>query len=90
MPRTPVGVPHADDPEHAAVDGVERRLVRRAAQCREMRAVDRLVHVPLRVDEPDGYIAAAALLRVAIVTWDAEQRDRAAPLVRVFAPDGTE
>jgi predicted nucleic acid-binding protein len=32
------------------------------------------------------YIAAAVALRVPLVTWDVEQRDRAIPLVEVFAP----
>ena len=33
------------------------------------------------------YIAVAAALRVPLVTWDREQRERAAPIVDVFVPD---
>jgi predicted nucleic acid-binding protein len=33
------------------------------------------------------YIAAAAHLRLPLVTWDAEQRDRAAGIVEVLAPE---
>lgn len=41
----------------------------------------------LRVRGADAvYIAAAAELGLALVTWDAEQRDRAARVVQVLAP----
>jgi len=33
------------------------------------------------------YIAAAARLRLPLVTWDAEQGDRAAEIVEVLVPD---
>lgn len=42
----------------------------------------------LRVRGADAlYIAAAATLRLPLVTWDLEQRDRAAPLVEVLVPE---
>lgn len=43
----------------------------------------------LRAREADAiYITAAATLRLPLVTWDIEQRDRAARLVEVLVPDG--
>ena len=45
----------------------------------------------LRVRGADAvYIAAAAALRLPLVTWDIEQRDRAARLVEVLVPEGRE
>jgi predicted nucleic acid-binding protein len=45
----------------------------------------------LRVRGADAvYVAAAAVLRVPLVTWDVEQRDRAARLVEVLVPEGRE
>ena len=42
----------------------------------------------LRVRGADAiYIAVAATLQLPLVTWDVEQRDRAARLVEVFVPD---
>ena len=42
----------------------------------------------LRVRGPDAvYIAAAAGLRLPLVTWDSEQRHRAARLVEVLVPE---
>jgi len=41
----------------------------------------------LRIRGSDAvYIATAALLRVPLVTWDTEQRDRAARIVNVMSP----
>jgi predicted nucleic acid-binding protein len=34
-----------------------------------------------------AYVAVAASLRLPLVTWDAEQRERAAAIVRVATPD---
>ena len=45
----------------------------------------------LRVRGADAiHIAAAVALRVPVVTWDVEQRDRATSLVEVLAPEGGE
>lgn len=45
----------------------------------------------LRVRGADAlYIAAAVALRLPLVTWDVEQRDRASPLVEVLVPEGGE
>jgi len=33
------------------------------------------------------YVAVAASLRLPLVTWDADQRDRVAAIVRVTSPD---
>ncbi len=45
----------------------------------------------LRVRGADAiYIAAAAALRLPLVTWDIERRDRAARLVEVLVPEGRE
>lgn len=35
------------------------------------------------------YIAAAAMLRLPLVTWDVEQQARAAHVIEILAPDGT-
>ena len=43
--------------------------------------------VRLRLRGADAvYVAAAALLGVPLVTWDVEQRERAAPVVQGWAP----
>jgi predicted nucleic acid-binding protein len=34
------------------------------------------------------YVAAAAMLRLPLVTWDVEQRERAAHAIEILAPDG--
>jgi predicted nucleic acid-binding protein len=34
------------------------------------------------------YVAAAAMLRLPLVTWDAEQRERAAHVIEILSPGG--
>jgi predicted nucleic acid-binding protein len=73
---------------HRAVDAVLRLPALRLLPVDDVlaRAATRLAG-RLRVRGADAiYIAAAAGLRVPLVTWDIEQRDRAARLVEVLVP----
>jgi predicted nucleic acid-binding protein len=43
----------------------------------------------LRLRGPDAvYVATAAILRLPLVTWDTEQRERATQVVDVLVPEG--
>lgn len=80
----------------------EPRLARRAVEAVLRLPALRLVSVDdalartaarlagqLRVQGADAlYIAAAAALRLPLVTWDIEQRDHAAQFVEVMVPEG--
>ena len=45
----------------------------------------------LRVRGADAvYLAVAAALRLPLVTWDAEQRERAGGFIEVLVPEDTE
>jgi predicted nucleic acid-binding protein len=59
-----------------AVDDVLARMAARLAGRLRVRGADAI------------YLAVAASLRLPLVTWDIEQRDRAAPLVEVLVPTG--
>ncbi len=60
------------------VDEVLARAAARLAGQLRLRGADAL------------YVATAARLRLPLVTWDTEQRDRAARLVQVLVPDAGE
>jgi len=73
---------------HRAVDAILRLPTLRLITLDESlsRAAANLA-ARLRIRGSDAvYIATAALLRVPLVTWDTEQRDRAARVVIVMSP----